>query len=67
MDEGFAACAVMGEGLSSKVDNIVTYPIVTCHDKTSVAADYRVTHRKSLQATVTFHLKGRGVNVITCT
>ena len=55
------------EGFSDKVDDLVTYIFVTCNDKTYVATSERVTHRKYLQSTVTFPLKIRGVNVITCT
>ena len=53
--------------MSSKVDDLVTYPIVTCDDETSVAAAERVMHRKGLQATVKFILNVRWVNGITST
>ena len=36
------------------MDDLVTYPIVTCDEETSVAAAERVIHRKVLQATITF-------------
>ena len=49
-----------GEGLSGEVDNIVTYLVVTCDEKTSVAAAERVTNLKGLQATVTFSLNDGG-------
>ena len=50
-----------------EVDDIVTYLVVKCNGKTSVAVADRVMHRKGLQATITFYLKVRGVNIITCT
>ena len=59
--------AVRGEVLSSKVDDIVTYPIVKCDEETSVAAAERVMHRKGLKATVKFILNIRWVNGITST
>ena len=55
-----------GEGLSGEVDDLVTYIVVTCDDKTSVAADELATHIKGLQAPVKVYLKVRGVNVIMC-
>ena len=45
-------CVMEGAGLPSKVDDFVTYPIVTCDEETYVAAAERVMHRKGLQATV---------------
>ena len=59
VDYEFVAYTVGGEGLSSEVDDLITYLIVTCDDKTSVAADKRVTHRKGLHATVTFIMEVR--------
>ena len=53
--------------MSSKGDDLVTYPIVTCDEETSVAAAERVMHRKGLQATVKFILNIRWVNGITST
>ena len=50
--------------MSGEFDDIVTYLIVKCNDETSVAAAERVTHKKGMQATVTFILKVRGVNFI---
>ena len=58
---------VSERGFSDKVDDLVTHSIVTCDDKTFVAADEHVTHRKVLQATTAFILKVWGVNVITST
>ena len=49
VDEGFGAYAERWEVLSDEVDDLVTYLIVTCNDKTSVASDERMTHRKGLQ------------------
>ena len=59
--------AVMVEGLSGKVDDIVMYLVVTFDDKTYVAVDERVMYIKVLQATVTFILKVGRFNVITST
>ena len=56
--------AVRGEGLSGKVDDIITNLIVVCNSETSAAVTERVMHRKCLQETVAFILKVRGVNVI---
>ena len=52
--------------MSGNVDNIVTYIVVTIDEKISVSAAELVTHRKVHQETITFSLKLRGVNVITC-
>ena len=67
LDEGFSAYAVRGEGLSGKVDDLVTYLVVTCYDKTTVAAAGRRTHIKVLQATAAFSFKVEGAHGITCT
>ena len=56
-----------GEGLSVNVGDLVTYLIVMCNDESSISSDRIATHRKVLQATVTFSLKVRGVNFITLT
>ena len=53
--------------MSGNEDDLALYLIVTCNDNTSVAAAESVTHRNVLQATVTFLLKFRGVNIITST
>ena len=53
--------------LSSQVNYLVMYRIVTCGDDKSIATAERVMHRKYLQATITFILKVRGLNVIMCT
>ena len=58
---------VRGEVSSVEVDDIITYLVVVCNDKTSVVASDIVMHRKGLQSTVTFSLKVRGVNIITRT
>ena len=55
------------EGLSGELDYLVMYHIVMCDDETSVSACESVTHRKVLQATVTFILKVGGFDVITRT
>ena len=57
----------MGEGFHGKVDDLVAYLVLMCDDKTSIAADEHVTHRKGLQETVAFYWKVRGVNLIMCT
>ena len=67
LNDGFDAYIVRGEGLSGKLDDLVTYIFVTCDDKIFVAASECMTHRKVLRATITFSSKVRGVNVITCT
>ena len=36
----------MVEGLSGEVYDLVSYPIVTCDDETSISADERVAHQK---------------------
>ena len=53
--------------MSGEADTIITYLIVTYDDETSVAESERATHQKGLQATVTFILKVRRVNVIAST
>ena len=53
--------------MSSKVDDLVMYPIVTWDDETYGAAAERVMYRKGLQATVKFILNVRWVNGITST
>ena len=58
---------VREEGLSGKVDDLIKYLIVMYYDKNFAAASVRVTHRKCLQATITFLSKVRGVNFITST
>ena len=50
-----------------RVDDLVTYLIVTYNNETSVAAAECVTHQKVLHATATFILKIRGIIVITST
>ena len=64
MDESFSARTVRGEGFSGKLDDLVTYVIVTYNDDTYIASDDNVTYIKCLQATVTFSLKFREVNII---
>ena len=49
------------------MDDLVTYPIVTCDEETSVAAAERVMHRKGLQETVKYILNIRWVNGIAST
>ena len=53
--------------MSVEVDNLVTYLIVICNNKTSSDAAERVMCRKVLQVTITFILNVRGVNVLTIT
>ena len=48
MNYVFTAYAVSGEGLSGKVDYLITYLNVACDYKASVAAAECVTHRKVL-------------------
>ena len=67
VDYIFATYKVRGEGLYCKVDDLVTYLIVTWDDETSVATAECVMHRKGLQATVKFILNVRWVNGITST
>ena len=57
MDEGFSAYAVSLEGLSGKVDDIVTCLFFVCNDDISVAEAERVMHIKGLQVTVVFSLR----------
>ena len=66
VDEVFSVYKVRVEGLSVEVDYLITCPIVTHYEETSVAAAEHVMHRKGLQATVAFSLEFRGVNIITC-
>ena len=47
------------------MDDIVTYLIVTCDDKTFVISDERMTHQKGLHETITFILEVRGLKVVT--
>ena len=49
------------------MDDLVTYIIVVCDGKTSVAETECVTHRKGMQGTNVFILKVGGVNVIMST
>ena len=49
------------------MDDIFTYLIVMCDDKTAVRSAQRLTHRKGLHATITLVLEIRGVNVVTNT
>ena len=49
------------------MDDLVTYLIVTCNDKTSVKADQRMTYQNGLHATFELILEVSGVNVITST
>ena len=65
--QGLATFSVREEGFSDKVDDLVTYLIVTWDDETSVATAECVMHRKGLQATVKFILNVRWVNGITST
>ena len=53
--------------MSIRVDDLVTYSVVTCDDETSVSAYERVIYIKGLQATIAYYVKVRWVNVITCT
>ena len=53
-DEGFFAYAVRVKGMSGELDYLVTYLVMICNDKTSVATDELVMQRKGLQATVVF-------------
>ena len=55
------------EGVSGKVDDPVTYIIVTCNDETYIAASEGAMNQKGLQTTVTFILEVRGINIITST
>ena len=44
MDENFFAYAVRGEGLSIKVEDLVTHFVVTCDDEASADAAKSVTY-----------------------
>ena len=57
---GFFTCAVRVEVFSGKVNDIITYLILECNEKTSVAAAEHNMHIKFPQATVTFILKVSG-------
>ena len=67
MDEGLSAYAFRGEGLSVEVDDLVTNLIGTCYGESFIDTDEHAAHIKGLHATVTFTLKVRGINIITCT
>ena len=56
--------AVRTEFLYGEVDDLVTYLIVMCNGETPVPAAESVSHRKGLQATMTFILKVKKVDVI---
>ena len=49
------------------MDDVFTYIIVVCNDKTSVKSAQHVTHQKGLHATVAFMLEYRGVNIVAST
>ena len=53
--------------MSGEVDDLITYLVVICNEKTYVAAAELVTHIQGLQETVKFLLKVRRFNVITYT
>ena len=57
---------VRGEGLSFKVEDLITHIIMTCNDDPSVSADKSVTYGKGLRATIIFLKVQRG-NIVTCT
>ena len=57
MDEGFAAYIVIGEGLLSEVEELVTHLIVMYNEKASVAAVKSVTYGEGMISAITF-LKG---------
>ena len=67
LDKGFATYTERVEGFSDEVDDLVTYIILKLNNKIFVAAADSVTHRKVLQAPITFTLKVGEVNVTTCT
>ena len=54
VDEGFFAYAGREEGLFLKVDDLITYLVVTCYNKTFISTDQHVTHRKGLHATIIY-------------
>ena len=58
-------CEVRGESLFFKVDDFVTYLVVTCNGKCAIRETQRVIHGKVLHATVTFVLDIGGVKVVT--
>ena len=62
--KGLYVYTVKVEGLSGEVNDIITYLILKCNDNTSIASSEVLTHRKGMQATDSFLLKDRGVNVI---
>ena len=55
-DEGFAAYAVRGEGLSSEVEDLVMHSVVTCKHEASTTAAKSITHREGLSEAVTIFL-----------
>ena len=66
MYKGLYVYTVKVEGLSGEVNDIIKYLILKCNDNTSIASSEVLTHRKGMQATATFLLNVRAVNVITC-
>ena len=60
MDEGLAAYAVRGKGSPSKVEELITYFVVTCNDEASVAEDKSGTYFEGLITAISFLLKVRG-------
>ena len=54
MDEGLAAYAVRGKGSPSKVEELITYFVVTCNDEASGDAAKYVTYREVQRASFVF-------------
>ena len=66
VNEGFSAYAVRGEGLPSKVEELVTQFIMTCNGDTYVSTAKSVTYGYVMREAVIFILKVRGGNIIMC-
>ena len=50
-----------------EVEKLVTHLLIICDYESSGYSDKSVTYVKGLRETITFILKVRGVNILTCT
>ena len=54
VDEGFAVYVGRREVLSSEIEDFITHFIVTCDDKSSLAAAKSLMYEKGLRAAIAF-------------
>ena len=60
VDEVFSVYVLMGEGLPSEVEEIVTHFVRTCNEKACVDADQSVTYGNLLGIAIALVLRVRG-------